>query len=54
MSEREQTLEPVVVDVSTRQDRERRERLEPKPIEQDVEVDWRSYARHTIPARWRA
>ncbi len=54
MSQQEQVLEPVEVEVSTLQDRERRERLEPRPIERDAVVDWRSYARHDIPSRWRA
>ncbi len=54
MGDCEQELEPVKVDVSTRQERERRERLEHKPIEPDAEIGWRSYDRRSIPNRWRA
>jgi hypothetical protein len=54
MSERDKVLEPVEVEVSTRQERERRERAERKQIESDSEIDWRSYSRRNIPSRWRA
>ncbi len=54
MSERERELMPFEVDVSTREQRERRERAEPKRIEQDSEIDWRSYGRRSIPNRWKA
>ncbi len=54
MSQQEQVLEPVEVEVSTRQERERRERLEPKPIEREAVIDWSSYQRHSTPRRWQA
>ncbi len=48
-------LEPVkVVVVTSRQERERRERAQAQaPITQENTVDWRSYERHAVPARWR-
>ncbi len=52
MSERERALEPVEVEVSTLQERERRERSATRQVEQDNEIDWRSYQRHSIPSRW--
>jgi hypothetical protein len=52
MSEQERTLEPVEVEVTTRQERERRQRAERRQIEQDSEIDWRSYDRHSTPSRW--
>ncbi len=55
MSEQERVLERVDVEVSTREQRERRERAEHKrEIDQDSEIDWRSYERRSIPNRWRA
>jgi hypothetical protein len=42
MAESEQVLERIEVEVSTRQERERRERLEQKPIDFDAEIGWRS------------
>ncbi len=54
MSQQDQVLEPVEVEASTRQERERQERLVPKPIEQEAVIDWRSYQRHSTPRRWRA
>ncbi len=55
MSEQERALERIEVEVNTRQERERRERAEHlRQIEQDAEIDWRSYERRSIPNRWRA
>ncbi len=54
MSQQEQILEPVEVEVSTRQERERRRTQgERKQIEAGAEIGWRSYDRRNIPARWR-
>ncbi len=53
MNEQEKVLERVEVEVSTRQDRERRAHLEPKEIEPGAEIAWRSYDRRNIPIRWR-
>jgi hypothetical protein len=53
MSEREKVLEPVEVEVSTQQERERREWLEPKEIAPGAEIGWRSYDRRNVPNRWR-
>ncbi len=50
-------LVPVRVEVevvTSRQERERRERLQAcLPITQQNTVDWRSYERRALPARWR-
>ncbi len=54
MSQQEKVSEPVEVEVSTRQERERREQLERKQIERDAQLDGRSYDRRAIPSRWRA
>ncbi len=44
----------VQVVVTTRQERERRERAQALvPIKQESIVDWRSYERREVPARWR-
>ncbi len=51
--ERERVLVPVEVEVSTLQQRERRAQAQPRQIEPDMVVDWRSYDRRTIPGRWR-
>ncbi len=55
MSEREQVPERIEVEVSTRQERERREQAEHlQQIQRDNEIDWRSYERRNVPNRWRA
>ncbi len=53
MSERERVLEPVEVEVSTLQERERREQAARRQIERDSEIDWRSYDRRSTPTRWK-
>jgi hypothetical protein len=53
MSEQKQALEPIEVEVSTRQERERREQMTNKQIEPGDVIDWRSYARQSMPIRWR-
>ncbi len=40
--------------VTSRQERERRERAQARvAITQENTVDWRSYERRAVPARWR-
>ncbi len=51
MSEQKRALEPVEVEVSTRQEREQ---LTIKPVEPGDVIDWRSYDRRRVPSRWRA
>jgi hypothetical protein len=54
MGDCEQELEPVEVELSTRQENDQWERHEHKQIERDAEINWRSYDRRNIPRRWRA
>ncbi len=52
-----QVLVPLKVEVemvTSRQDRERRERMQTRQaVTPENTVDWRSYEHHAVPARWR-
>ncbi len=56
MNERERVPVYVEVEVCTRQQRERREQAQaqPRQIEPDSVIDWRSYGRRSVPRRWLA